>query len=429
MTNERRTRHARVLLAAAAVAVCALVWAPTAAIAKDTGISGTVVNGTTEEPVAGLEVTLTMFDSQTQVGTLPATTDADGAFAFPTPVELTQNYQLEATYADVLYRSPIAPYTQGEPAKVELSVFDTTTDTAEVAVTNWTVWVDQEGDGAAVQHTVTWGNTGDTAFIGTEQVDGMLVTTQLPVEPGARNPQFLDLYLDYPGKIVGDTYVNPQAILPGSPSATLRYSLPDLTSLTLPITLPTTNLQLLVPTGVTVTADGLTPSGQTTEGQTTYQVFIGQDLQPGDTIAVSLDGLTGSSGGVSPVLWVGIGIVIVAALVGVIVWLVLRGRSAQRSPARTTRAATRTRAPQDPAKNGQTRSTAATRRTQVAQVRTAERNLDEQADLLIDEIAALDLAFEKGLLEQHSYESLRSAAKERLLRLREAPAEEEGASR
>ena len=41
----------------------------------------------------------------------------------------------------------------------------------------------------------------------------------------------------------------------------------------------------------------------------------------------------------------------------------------------------------------------------------------DQFDLLIDEIAALDLAHERGLLEDRKYEDLRADAKRRLQRL------------
>ena len=56
----------------------------------------------------------------------------------------------------------------------------------------------------------------------------------------------------------------------------------------------------------------------------------------------------------------------------------------------------------------------------------------EDEDPFLDDVSAVSETRSdvKGLIEQRSYESLRSAAKERLLRLREAPSEEEeGAAR
>jgi hypothetical protein len=40
---------------------------------------------------------------------------------------------------------------------------------------------------------------------------------------------------------------------------------------------------------------------------------------------------------------------------------------------------------------------------------------EDEINLLIDEIAALDLAYERGLMERRVYEGLRKATKERLL--------------
>ena len=40
----------------------------------------------------------------------------------------------------------------------------------------------------------------------------------------------------------------------------------------------------------------------------------------------------------------------------------------------------------------------------------------EDPDLIIEEIAALDLSFERGLLDERAYKRLRVAAKDRLLR-------------
>jgi hypothetical protein len=56
-------------------------------------------------------------------------------------------------------------------------------------------------------------------------------------------------------------------------------------------------------------------------------------------------------------------------------------------------------------------------------VRTAPVDVaeDDDVQLLIDEIAALDLSFEQGLLDERTYRRLRVAAKDRLLLARETP--------
>jgi hypothetical protein len=405
------------------VGACAFAWAPAAlAAGGDAAITGTVVNGTTGDPVPDLEVTLHMLTQQAELGAVSATTDADGAFSFAEPAAGTEGYQVTATFDDVGYKSPSVAYTPGQPATAELKVYETTADPADVVVSTWVVWVDHEGDGAAIQHTLEWNNGGDTAYIGDQtSPDGSPIVTQVSLEPGAANPQFLGIYLDTPGQIRGSTYVNPAPLVPGTSSATLRYTVPNLTSLTLPITLSTSNLQLYVPVGVTVTSSALAGAGQITEKGVDYQVFTAAGLQTGDTIDVSLEGVGGgSSGGNSPLVLVIVGLVVAAAVIGgIVVW-----RMTRRTPPRKGGRPAASAKGRQPAagKNGQ--GGRAPQRTAPVKAQSADvssaSDVDEQFDLLIDEIAALDLAYEKGVLEKKSYETLRAAAKERLLRLREA---------
>jgi len=414
MREERRARRIPILVAML-VGACALAWAPAALAAGEGAVTGTVVNGTTGEPVPDLEVTLHMLTQQTELGQATATTDADGAFSFAEPASGTEGYQVTATFDGVEYQSPGAPYTAGQPATTTLNVYDTTSDTADVALTSWVLWVDREGDGAAIQHTLEWNNGGDTAYIGTETApDGSPIVTQVPLEPGATDPQFLGLYLDTPGQIRGSTYVNPAPLVPGTSSATLRYSVPDVTELTLPITLPTTTLQLFVPVGVTVTSTELSSAGQVTDRGIDYQVFTAANLKAGDTVEATLEGVV--SGGNSPWVLVIVGLVVAAAIVGgIVVWRTTR-RTSPPKGGRTAQATKGGRATQH------TAPVKATSPEPAATTQASDAEVDEQFDLIIDEIAALDLAYEKGVLEKKSYETLRAAAKERLHRLRETQA-------
>lgn len=422
MREERRTRRIRILVAMV-VGACALALAPAALAASDGAITGTVVNGTTDEPVPDLEVTLHMLTQQAELGTATATTDADGAFSFAEPATGTEGYQVTATFDGVEYQSPSVGYTAGQPATTTLNVYDTTSDPADVVQSSWVVWVDREGDGAAIQHTLEWSNGGDTAYIGDETApDGSPIVTQIPLEPGAANPQFLGLYLDTPGQIRGSTYVNPAPLVPGTSTATLRYTVPELTALTLPVTFPTSSLQLFVPVGVTVTSDALSNAGQITQDGVDYQAFTATDLRAGATVEVTLEGVGGGDGN-SPLVLVIVGLVVAAAVIGgIVVW-----RMTRRTPPKGARSAAsaKSRKP-TAAKNGQ--GSRAPQRTAPVKAGAAEGpigsdlDVDEQFDLIIDEIAALDLAYEKGVLEKKSYETLRAAAKERLHRLRETQA-------
>jgi hypothetical protein len=435
MTDERVHPTARRILVAAVVSVWAMAWtmawAP-GALAAGAGITGTVVNGTTEEPVGGLEVTLHLLTQQSELGTLTATTGEDGTFSFPAASAGAEGYQVTAVYKGTLYSSQATQITQGEQPPVTLSVYEKTTDPSDVRQTSWIVWIDREGSGAAVQHDLEWKNSGTAAYVGDQTApDGSPIVTQVPLAPGATNLQFLGTYLATAGQVVGSVFVHPQPIVPGTSTATIRYSVAELTELSLPITLPTDEVQMFVPSGVEVVPNGLAPAGtysdQTTG--TTYQVFTATDLKSGDTLGVTLKGLVG--GGPSPFLVVIVGTVVVAVIGALALWWLRRPRAADRNrPARrgaargtaTTQKAEGRTAGRNGRRTGVPARTApADTRASVSAAVGGEPEGEDEFDLLIEEIAALDLSYERGLLDQRTYESLRAAAKRRLQRMRGVP--------
>lgn len=445
MKNQRRTPTVRVLLAAA-FAVCATAWAPAAIAAPSAPIvTGAVVDGTTGDPVPDLAVTLHLFSDTAELGSMKATTDATGAFSFADLATDAKGYQVTAVYKDVLYRNQMAKLTSGKPIDVTLKVYETTTDPANIIQASWIVWVDREGSGFAVQHDIQWNNGGDTAYTGSSSPSGGTpIATQVPLAAGATNFQFLGTYLDTPGQVQGSTYVNPQPIVPGTSGATVRYSVKQITQLKLPVTLPTASLQLYVPSGVDVKADGLTASGQVTDRGITYERYTASNLQAGDTIDVSLSGLGGGSKG-SPILLGIIGGLIVVGAGGLALWKIAgrgqrpaRGASGRRAAGRRPAPGKRQQAParsngrrdRSPVRLSANRPAAREDFDEAGEgFEEDEAETEEKFDLLIDEIAALDLAHERGLLEQRTYEALRADAKVRLLRLRTAGTGGERSSR
>ncbi len=416
----KKTRRAPITsaLVAAAFAVLALVWAPAAIAAPSIPIvTGTVVDGTTGKPIPDLAVTLHLFSDTAELGSMKATTDPQGVFSFADLATDAKGYQVTAVYKNVLYRNQMAALTPGTPIDVTLKVYETTTDPANIIQGSWIVWIDREGSGFAVQHSIQWNNSGDTAYTGSPSSSGGApIATQVPLAAGATNFQFRDIYLDTPGQVQGSTYGNPQPILPGNSSGTLRYNVNGLSHLTLPITLPTASLELYVQTGIDVKAAGLTPSGQFTDTKSgkTYQHYATSNLQAGDKIEVSVSGVAAGGKGSSPILLGVLGGLFVVVAGGLALWK-LAGRGDKAAP----RASGRKAAARRPAPAKRSRQQASVK----SNGRRAHSDEDapetaERFDLLIDEIAALDLAHEQGLLQDRTYEALRADAKERLLRLR-----------
>jgi hypothetical protein len=150
MTQGRRiglTRRSSVL--AAVLAVGLLIVSP-AALAAGPGVAGGLVNGTTGEPVPDAEVTLRLFVDQAELPSATTTTSRSGRFEFADLDPAATAYVLSAVYAGVVYQSPVAAIAPDQPTQTTLEVFETTSDVGDVRQTGWVVWVDREGEGAAV---------------------------------------------------------------------------------------------------------------------------------------------------------------------------------------------------------------------------------------------------------------------------------------
>jgi len=422
MTRDRRIAGRWALRRTLPVAVLVVAFlAGPHALAQSAagGIQGQVVNGADETPVADVQVTVQLFSAQGELGTLSTTTDRRGRFAFEELPEGLAGYQVIAAYGGTEFRTVAAAYTPGQTVEQTVTVWEPTSDPAEVTLTDYVVWLDREGEGVALQHDFSWDNAGSTAFVGE---GGQVVSVPLP--PGAADFQYLGTFLENPGEVRGQRYISDAPIVPGPTSATLRYGAPPISELTLEIPFPATSVQLFVPQDVQVTSSQLRLAGTITDQGLTYQVYAAQDVAADTVLRVSMSEVEGSDPS-SPVAWILAGAAALIALVLLTVWITGRRKARARRP---VKAARRSRAA--PVPSGARRAATSNGKPgpQPARVR-AEGNGDgplggsEDVDLIVDEIAALDLSFERGLLDERTYKRLRVAAKDRLLRAEGARAE------
>ena len=400
----RRTRTSRIGRAlAAALVVGAFAMAPQALAQASDAITGRVVNGTEEGPVGGIEVTLQLFSQAGDLGSLTDTTAKDGSFTFDELPEGVAGYQLIASYQGADYHSVAQAFTPGQTREETLTVFEPTTDPAAVSLTDYIVWVDRTETGVAVQHDLNWSNGGNTAYVGE---GGRVVTIDLPQE--AVNLQFLGTFLEVPGEVQGDTYVSSAPIVPGSTTATLRYEAPPLSEMTLPLAFETTSFQLFVPEDVEVTSQQLRLSGTITDQGLSYNVYGAQNIAAGTEISATLSQSAAAKSS-NVAMWILLGAFGLVAVVVLVVFLVSR----RRAPKAKARGKAGARPSAKPAKpKSEAKTSRAAEPTTNGHGRAAS---DEDVDLIVDEIAALDLSFEKGLLDERTYKRLRVAAKDRLL--------------
>lgn len=411
---ERRGTKVLRLVLPAVLAVTVLAAGPIAGAQTTGEIKGTVVTGTDEDPAADVEVTLESFSVEASLGAQTATTDAKGRFSFSDLPEGIAGFQLSATYQDAVFRSPVTGFTAGQTIDQALKVWRPTTDPAAVTLTDYIVWVDRENDGVAVQHDFSWANGTDTAYVGGDPS----AVVSVPLPQGVSNLQFLGTFLETPGDVVRQSYVSAAPIVPGTSTATLRYDAPPLTSMTLELPFATTSLQVFVPQDVKVTAKALRLSGTVSDKNAagelvTYQVYAADNVAAGTTIDVAMSQGEAPSSSSNTAMWILLvagGLVLLAAIVTMLVRRSsdARGRSAAtRTAARPMRAKARA---VEPKANGH-----------VAPARALDngKGLEpegEDPELIVEEIAALDLSFDRGLLDERTYKRLRVAAKDRLLR-------------
>ncbi|MGZ6544575.1 MAG: hypothetical protein ACXVEI_04615, partial [Actinomycetota bacterium] len=363
----RSSRAARTGSLTALAALMLIMVLPASSAAQPAGIAGHVIQATDHRPVAGQPVTLSTYRGETRLSTASTTTDALGVFSFGPPPTDATGFQLTTTFRGGIYRTPLTSIIDPNPP-VTLKVFAPTTDVTAITQTNWVVWVDPMPGGIVVQQDLTWNNEGTTAYIGADAGGG--VVTEVPLSPGATKVQYLGLYLNGGGRIAGNTYQGTQPIVPGRSSATVRYVVPTLNDLRLVSPLTTGNLHVFVATALVVSAPGMTSAGQIVDRGTDYQVFTAANVSAEQTITVGLTPTPKPKSDAGPFAIAGI--VILLLVVTFTVWRIKGGGRRRRAGSPPRGSDTLRRPPSRRAAPG------------------------DETEVLLEEIAAIDVAFEEG---------------------------------
>jgi hypothetical protein len=365
-----------------------LLLAPPAAARAQGRLEGAVLHGQDGEPVADLEVVLTRLATDEEATLATTRTDSDGRFAFD-DVDTDHELQVVTTYDGATYRSPAPPAGGVEPTTLEIEVFDGTDAADDVVIASWVVWVDQH-HGVAVQHDLQVENRGERTYLGeAPDGNGARAVIAVPLAPDATALRFLGRFTQCCATMRGTDYVHTSALPPGPAAGTLRYTVAALDALTLPAALPVESFTMMVPRGVTVVSGELTLSGEIESRGTTYDVYTADGLDRGEVLEVGFRGLAVRD---TPAWLLAAAAGAALALAGVAgVWV--RRRRGQR--------ATSSDAPADaPPTTAEGRAPAGTALS---------------PDLLVEELALLDVGFERGLLAREVYEPLRAARKAELL--------------
>jgi hypothetical protein len=431
MSSRAEVRNPLVLLAAtvvAAVLVALTAWSADAADGADAAeavdgatIAGTVTPGVEAVGVAGVDVTLLLVDQDGERQVDTAVTDGEGGFGFD-GLDGDESYEVVVEYDAASYRSGLVRFDPDGAATVVVEVFPSTDDPADVVVSSWVVWVDG-GNGVAVQQDLQVDNRGTSTYLGSSpDADGVRAVVSVPLAPDAVGLRFLGLFTECCAELRGTEYVHTTALPPGRVVGTVRYSTESLDGLEFPARLPVESFTLMAPLDVTVSSAALERSGEIESQGNSYVVYTAESVAAGEVVTVGLRGLSVPAVPVWQLVAAAGGGV---GLFGVLVAMVVvrrRGGGLARPRRARSRAGSRARvaATADVAGEELAASAELAQRPQRSEVGAEATASDAapavRAELLVEELALLDVAFERGLLDAASYEALRAARKAELLR-------------
>lgn len=291
-------------------------------------IAGQVVNGTegAQSELGGISVTVFPFVGETNLAPITATTQADGRFRVENlPTDTDRRYGLQAAYKGVDYVHPqLIELDEGASASVTLQVYGTTTDDAAISVGRNHIIVDFADNGLQVAEMYVFRNSGDRAYVGAGE------TIRFGLPAGAQNLSFDDPRMSQSTELVENQVVDTLPVPPGNRQVLVSYTVPyDGQSVTFQkgITYQTQNLNVLVPdVGVEVEAALLQADEPvSTQASTQFLNYTGQDVPAGEELVLKLSNLprgntgagAGSSVSVPPdrsgtLRWFGVGFVALA---------------------------------------------------------------------------------------------------------------------
>lgn len=286
-------------------AEAAPVEAPTSVVGT---ISGTVTNGSGGAVPAGLTAVLHIYEHNastqevSEAGTEEAPVDSNGAYEFA-QVAMTADrvFFVSVNYADIEFESdPVFPTEGQSDVQLPITIYDTTTETAELAADQMHLLLDYSKPGfVQVVEFIVITHPGTKAIVPAEK-GGPVVKVVLP--KGYSNLQFEQ-------GTIGDRYIQTEdgfadttSVTPGDQQYQIVFAVdlelpkPGLfgsqkLEFSQPVPVKVNGLSVLVPEGVTLEGSKFTPGEIQDMGSgTKFQVFSAAGLAQGDMIEIVASG-------------------------------------------------------------------------------------------------------------------------------------------
>jgi len=373
-------------------------------------ISGQLLDGSRHNaPLANQSVTLQMAQNNTSRDLLSLTTDAQGRYAFGgLQSDSSVQYAIYTLYQGAQYVTDLIDLSKKADQQVNLTVYDATTSTANLAVVQTSILIDKPNPQSGlltVSEDFFFENLGLTTYVGKlDASHGKPNALLFSLPPGAR---FLSLAAGFDGYNtvqVDSGFASNAAVPPGTSEFSFSFQVPYSGTgyhFTYKAIYPTLSLTLLTPTNILTTPQGLTSKGPTNTKSGTYQMFQTKTLKANDSVGAQLDGLPARVKTTPQQSSLNSGLLWLVALL--IVLIVLAGIGGYIYNTRKRRAA-RVRQRQKP-------------EVRKHPVPSPGKKAATTKDALLRELLELDKAYEAGKLKKAAYQDQRARLKARLRKL------------
>lgn len=321
---------------------------PSVAYAQAEGdgvIFGHIMNGTTDEPLPEVSVTLSAFADGALQRTRSTITDEEGRFEFadvnPDPEVV---YAVSTSYSGVSYSTGRIGFEEGSAGiEVTLNVYQPTDDQSLVRIFSRGViltGVEPTRGEIGILDIYLMGMQEERVLVANDE--GRTINFPVPRNASRVTPLPDESYNLETATIEGATIFATEPLLPGDRTATLTYTIPytgDRLSVELQAAYDTDLFRLLIPVSLTdldgtvgLEASGFEHIGQEVIGPQTYDVWAREGVETGDRIQFAYTDLVRSE--IEPNTLNKFGPAIIAAIAAiaavVVVVLIVRSRNLQR---------------------------------------------------------------------------------------------------
>jgi len=258
-------------------------------------VSGQVLNGTTQQPMANLAISLRRFEETQELDPLSGLTDSQGRFRFE-GVEFSPQRAviIEADYLGVSYFSEVAQAQAGQSTlELNVTLYDTTRDATGISLDRLHLFLEPVAgqDVVRVGALALLSNSDSHALVAAGTGEGTLffdlpkAAVNLQMQEGELGGRYIQTETGF-----ADTL----AVIPGQGSHQVVFSfdIPYTRSakLEFPVRYPVSGEIIVVPDGMRLESEALQDSGVRQIEGVAYRTYSGGALAAGQLLTLTLSG-------------------------------------------------------------------------------------------------------------------------------------------